>query len=84
MEKIAEKKFKCEICEKTFSNKIYQNKHMTFVHGEVKKFTCNVCSRFSRSQTALNLHMVNYHKEGKCKENTNVIPVRNYSRRLEF
>ena len=54
MEKIAEKKFKCEICEKTFSNKIYQNKHMTFVHGEVKKFTCNVCSRFSRSQTALN------------------------------
>ena len=52
MESKIVQKFKCEICEKSFSSK-NKSKHMNIVHGEKKKIDCNVCSRVFENKPAL-------------------------------
>ena len=66
------KKIVCEICEKTFTNYPYKERHLKIVHEEIKKNHCNVCDRGFGSKHELNVHEENnhqeiYHKVHKCK-----------------
>ena len=70
MEEVVEKKFKCEICEKSFSSKTSQDHHISRVHGEEKLFICNVCTKSFKIQPELTMHIANNHQQGKhhiCK-----------------
>ena len=60
-------KFKCEICEKSFSTKGSKKLHITAVHGEVNIFACNVCSKTFREKKNLTSHIKNLHNEGPKK-----------------
>ena len=59
------KKFKCEICEKSFSTNPSKNQHVAIAHGgKVKTFSCNVCNKIFRKESLLSSH-VKIHHEGK-------------------
>ena len=59
-----QKKFKCEICEKTFSTNHIKNQHIRNAHGKVEIFTCNVCNKTFGKNHQLTLHQKYYHQEG--------------------
>ena len=61
--------FKCEICEKCFSNNQKKNKHVRAVHGEKQIFECNICCKTFTSAGILNNHTETNHKaqrNNKC------------------
>ena len=62
-------KFKCEICEKSFSTNQSKNQHIRNTHGQVKIFTCNVCGRIFGKNQQLTLHQKNYHQQGRRQFN---------------
>ena len=62
-------KFKCEICEKTFSTNNSKSQHIRNAHGVGRSFSCNVCGRIFGKNKQLTLHKKNYHQEGRRQFN---------------
>lgn len=64
-----EKLFKCETCNKRFSNKKVLENHKS-IHkssDERKKFECKDCGKFLSSQTAVNNHVKWFHTDRQFK-----------------
>ena len=60
-----EKPFVCQICDKTFSQKVNLVRHQA-THSDVRNFKCSVCpeGRFFKTKDQLSHHMV-FHYEPK-------------------
>ena len=58
------KAFKCQICDKSFSQKGSMNKHMASVHEEIKAFKCDICRYGCSKKVIMDKHMVSVHEEG--------------------
>ena len=69
-------RFKCEICETSFSTKHSLKIYVKIVHGEEKIFPCNVCSKTFGFKSNLNKHMKTIHEDKKV---SNVILASNPS-----
>jgi len=54
---IHDKKFKCSICEKLFSNKSELTKHSLIQHENSDRFKCHVCDKRLTSKQALRNHL---------------------------
>jgi KRAB domain-containing zinc finger protein len=68
IETVHEKKkkfFKCEICEKNFSDKSNLNKHISSVHEDKKPFKCELCEFSSSLKGNLNNHIKSVHQKKK-------------------
>ena len=58
------KDFKCDICDKSFSQEAIMNIHMKSVHGGLKAFKCKICEKGFSLKTDMNRHISSVH-EGK-------------------
>nr|CAD7202114.1 unnamed protein product [Timema douglasi] len=54
--RLAEKQFKCDICEKTFTQNSSLNIHMKLHRGQ-KDYTCQICSRSFAQNSSLKSHI---------------------------
>ena len=56
------KEFKCEICDKAFSQKSHKNSHMENVHEGIRNFYCDLCeNKYFVKSIDLRNHKKNYH-----------------------
>ena len=52
---LTEKKFNCQVCDRSYSNKRSLNQHMK-IHDESKAFKCDICMKIFPSKSKLELH----------------------------
>ena len=55
--------FKCDICDKHFSQKCLLRKHISRVHEEKKSFKSAICDASYGSKQTFNKHMKSKHAE---------------------
>ena len=65
------KAFKCELCNKEFSQKVHRNSHISRVHERIKPFKCDTCALSYASKKELKHHAETVH-EGKEPYNCNL------------
>lgn len=61
---IQERKFKCQMCNKSFDHKSNLRRHIVSIHDKVKKFKCKLCAQMYRYKWNLKYH-VKQHKGPK-------------------
>ena len=61
--------YKCEFCEKRFSQKSNKNTHENNVHKKINKFACKICETTFTKRVGLENHIKTQHQVGeyKCK-----------------
>ena len=55
------KTFKCEICDKKFSQKVNINIHYSSVHEGKKTFKCNICDKCFSRKIFMDRHIASVH-----------------------
>ncbi|KAL5013496.1 hypothetical protein ScPMuIL_007766 [Solemya velum] len=63
--------FRCDICERAFSQKSYLDRHLSLKHGPINKdssFRCTLCETELDSKAILNWHMSKFHGHHKGKK----------------
>ena len=56
------KKFKCELCEKSFTHKRFLKSHVTVVHEKLEQFKCEICQKTFYREGILANHIAIAHK----------------------
>ena len=52
----------CEICDKSFKNKLSKREHIKHVHGKIKNHRCNLCNMSFGQNIILQRHVNTVHK----------------------
>ena len=60
--------YKCDQCEKTFTQKSGLKNHKNKVHEKVKKFKCSKCGKAFGKSSILKVHLKNVHQDLKKSE----------------
>ena len=63
IEIVQEKRFKCDLCQKSFKSKESRQNHVSFVHLKVKNRVCKFCGKAFASRYHLERHMRNVHQK---------------------
>ena len=63
MEKTYEKMkpFKCDLCDKTFTDKYSLEKHCKIIHEKLKQFKCDICDKQFSAKNVLKRHKFAVH-----------------------
>ena len=69
-------RFKCVICDYSFSTKQKINMHVASVHEEKKPFKCNICEFRCSRKGHLNSHFTSVHKGKKLELVSNLVTLK--------
>ena len=61
----ANKPFKCDICNYTFTQKGHMKIHIKSVHGNKKSFKCDICDNSYSIKSVLKRHIDSVHEKKK-------------------
>ena len=60
------KPFKCNVCDKSFSQKGSMSTHMASIHEGKKVFKCKVCEKTFSQKSIMIRHMSSVHEGRSC------------------
>ena len=52
----------CEICKKTFSQKVNLKRHIDCVHNKVRNYKCEICNKAFSESRNLKKHIASIHE----------------------
>lgn len=66
-----DRKFKCNICTKSFCRKVILDNHLKFVHANPELFQCERCDKTFKHKHYLKLHLVSHEekRDFSCSKN---------------